>query len=129
MPYQIDFTDNKNKNPITVYDNTSNKDTSLTFPGRNTPGYGKIIADNFLQLLENFASGDKPTKPVEGQLWYDSLNGVLNINDGTGAEGWKAASGIQKGPTPPDVNESKVGELWVDTTNQQLRIFSGTRGS
>jgi hypothetical protein len=25
------------------------------------------------------------------------------------------------------VETSKVGELWVDTTNQQLRIFTGTR--
>jgi microcystin-dependent protein len=40
---------------------------------------------------------------------------------------WKAASGIQKGPTEPAIPESKVGELWVDTTNQQLRIFTGTR--
>lgn len=124
MPYTVNFTDSENKTPITVFDNTSNTDTSLTFPGRNVTGYGQIIADNFLALLENFASANEPVNPIEGQLWYDSSSGVLQIWDNTA---WKAASGIQKGTSAPDVADSKVGELWVDTTNQQLRIFTGTR--
>ena len=124
MPYTVNFTDRENKTPITVFDNTSSTDTSLKFPGRNVTGYGQIIAENFLALLENFASANEPVNPVEGQLWYDSTNGVLQIWDNTS---WKAASGIQKGPTEPAVAESKVGELWVDTTNQQLRIYTGTR--
>jgi microcystin-dependent protein len=124
MPYQIQFTDNNNKSDITVFDNTSSTDTSLTFPGRNVTGYGKIIAENFLHLLENFASATQPVNPVEGQLWYDSTNGYLQLWDNTA---WKAASNIQKSPTEPDVATSKTGELWVDTTNQQLRIYTGTR--
>ena len=126
MPYIVNFTDNENKSPITVFDNTSSTDTSLTFPGRNVTGYGQIIAENFLSLLENFASPNQPVNPVEGQLWYDSTGGTqtLKIWDNTA---WKAASGIQKGVSQPSVETSKVGELWVDTTNQQLRIFTGTR--
>jgi microcystin-dependent protein len=64
--------------------------------------------------------------PVEGQLWYNSTGGsqTLQIWDNTA---WKSASGIQKGVSEPAVETSKVGELWVDTTNQQLRIFTGTR--
>jgi len=126
MPYIVNFTDRENKSPITVFDNTSSTDTSLTFPGRNVTGYGQIIAENFLSLLENFASTDQPVNPVEGQLWYDNTSGqqTLKIWDNTA---WKAASGIQKGVSQPSVETSKVGELWVDTTNQQLRIFTGTR--
>jgi microcystin-dependent protein len=124
MPYTVNFTDSENKTPITVFDNTSSTDTSLTFPGRNVTGYGQIIAENFLALLENFAAPTEPVNPIEGQLWYDSVNGVLMIWDNTA---WKAASGIQKGPSEPPVPDSKVGELWVDTTNQQLRIFTGSR--
>jgi hypothetical protein len=126
MPYIVNFTDNENKSPITVFDNTSSTDTSLTFPGRNVTGYGQIIAENFLSLLENFASTNQPVNPVEGQLWYDSTGGTqtLKIWDNTA---WKAASGIQKGVSQPSVETSKLGELWVDTTNQQLRIFTGTR--
>ena len=124
MPYTVKFTDNDNKTPLTVFDNTSSTDTSLTFPGRNVTGYGQIIAENFLHLLENFSSATQPVNPIEGQLWYDSDNGFLQLFDGTN---WKAASNIQKSPTAPSVETSKVGELWVDTTNQQLRIYTGTR--
>jgi len=124
MPYIVNFTDSENKSPITVFDNTSNQDTSLTFPGRNVVGYGQIIAENFLSLLENFASPNAPVNPTEGQLWYDTTNNVLQLWDNTN---WKAASNIQKSPTEPSVENSKIGELWVDTTNQQLRIFTGTR--
>jgi microcystin-dependent protein len=124
MPYTVNFTDSNNKTPITVFDNTSNSDTSLLFPGRNVTGYGQIIAENFLSLLENFASSNQPVNPTEGQLWYDSTNSIMLLWDNTS---WKAASGIQKGPTAPPTEASKVGELWVDTTNQQLRIYTGTR--
>lgn len=124
MPYIVNFTDNENKTPITVFDNTSSQDTSLTFPGRNVTGYGQIIAENFLHILENFASSNQPVNPVEGQLWYDTTNGVLQLWDNVS---WKAASNIQKGPVEPSVETSKTGELWVDTTNQQLRIYTGTR--
>ena len=124
MPYIVNFTDSDNKTPITVYDNTSSTDTSLIFPGRNVTGYGQIIAENFLHLLENFASATQPVNPTEGQLWYDSENGILMIWDNTN---WKSASNIQKSASAPSVETSKVGELWVDTTNQQLRIYSGTR--
>jgi microcystin-dependent protein len=124
MPYIVNFTDKENKSPLTVFDNTSSTDTTLTFPGRNVTGYGQIIAENFLNLLENFASPNEPVNPIEGQLWYDSTNGTMMLWDNTD---WKAASGIQKGVSQPAVEDSKVGELWVDTTNQQLRIFTGTR--
>ena len=124
MPYQVNFTDNENKVPITVFDNTSNEDTSLTIPGRNVTGYGQIIAENFVALLENFASATPPTNPIEGQLWYDVGNNILQIYDSTN---WKAASSIQKSITEPSVESANIGELWVDTINQQLYIFSGTR--
>ena len=124
MPYTVNFTDSGNKTPITVFDNTSSTDTSLVFPGRNVTGYGQIIAENFLHLLENFASDTQPVNPVEGQLWYDTLNSSLKLYDNVT---WTAASGIQKGPSEPPVADSKIGELWVDTTNQQLRIYTGQR--
>jgi microcystin-dependent protein len=125
MPYNVNYTDSQNKTPITVFDNTSNTDTSLTFPGRNVTGYGQTIAENFLRLLENFASAAAPVNPTEGQIWFnnDPQIGQLLIWDGSD---WKAASGVQKSPVQPGVDQSKVGELWVDTVNQQLYVFSGT---
>jgi microcystin-dependent protein len=125
MPYNINYTDRENKTSVTVFDNTSNTDTSLTFPGRNVTGYGQIIGENFLALLENFASPTQPVNPTEGQIWYNSDPAVssLLIWDGSG---WKSASGVQKSPIQPGVEQAKVGELWVDTVNQQLYVFSGT---
>jgi microcystin-dependent protein len=123
MPYNIRFTD-PDKSEITVFDSTSNNETSLIFPGRNVVGYGKIIAENFLRLLENFASNSPPDSSIEGQLWYDSANESLQVSDGVT---WKAASGILKGSVEPSLESSKEGELWVDTVNQQLKIFNGSR--
>jgi microcystin-dependent protein len=123
MPYIVNFTDKENKTPITVYDNTSNTDTSLTFPGRNVTGYGQIVAENFLALLENFAGPNEPLSPQEGQLWFNTNTRTLQIFDGVS---WKAASDIQKSVVAPSIEQSKVGELWVDTVNQQLYVFSGT---
>ena len=124
MSYIVNFTDKDSKAPITVYDNTSSVDTSLTFPGRNVTGYGQTIAENFLHILENFASEAEPVNPVEGQMWYNSTDEHLMVWDNTS---WKAASGIRKGPSEPSVSESNIGELWIDTTNQQLKMFTGAR--
>lgn len=123
MPYIVNFTDSENKLPITVYDNTSDDySTSIKFPGRNVSGYGQIVAENFLALLENFAKASSPINPIEGQLWYDTSEGVLKIWDNTN---WKAASNIQKSGVEPPVEQGRIGELWVDTTNQQLYLFNG----
>jgi microcystin-dependent protein len=125
MPYTVNYTDNQNTPPITVFDNTSNTDTSLTFPGRNVTGYGQIIAENFLHLLENFASASAPPNPTVGQVWFNSDPSVSSLLIFDGAD-WKSASGVQKSPVEPGIDQSKVGELWVDTVNQQLYVFSGT---
>lgn len=126
MPYIVNFTDRTSKSAITVYDNTSSTDTSLTFPGRNVTGYGQIIAENFLALLENFANNTAPVNPVEGQLWYNSDPTIQSFFVWDNSQ-WKSANNIQKGVVAPGVETSKKGELWVDTANQQLYVFSGSR--
>lgn len=124
MPYIVTFTEKDQKVPITVYDNTSNTDTSITLPGRNVTGYGQIIAENFIRLLENFAGPNKPANPVEGQLWYNTTNEQLQIWDNID---WKAASNIQTSVAAPELSASRKGDLWVDTNKQQLSIFSGNK--
>jgi len=124
MSYIVNFTDSQNKLPITVFDNISSDRTSIIFPGRNVSGYGKIIAENFLHILENFAKETSPINPVEGQLWYDTGEGNLKLWDNSS---WKAAGSVQRGATEPATGQSKAGELWVDTSNQQLYLFSGAQ--
>ena len=125
MAYEVKFTDEANKGSIFVEDNTINTETSVSLPGRNSTAFGTAIAENFLHLLENFANTSEPQNPVEGQLWYDSTPGVnqLKVYDGTA---WAAAGGLKKAISEPDVANSVVGDLWVDTDNQQLYLFTGS---
>jgi len=122
MSYTITFTDQANKGTITVEDGTINRTTSLGLPGRNTTAYGATIAENFLHLLENFAATTEPSNPVEGQMWYDSTLGQesLKVFNGTN---WVPASGITKSISTPAF--AQTGDLWVDTDNQQLYLFTG----
>ena len=126
MAYQIRFTDQINNQTLTVDDNTTNDVTDLNFPGRNTTGYGQAIGENFLHLLENFANTSEPTKPIKGQLWYDTNANIkqLKIWDGTQ---WVAAGGLKKSSgNQPEAASSLPGDLWVNTDTQQLYLFSGS---
>lgn len=125
MPYTIRFTDEINKGSIIVEDREINTtDTSLQFPGKQSTAYGSAIGENFLHLLENFASNNPPSNPVEGQTWYDTSIGVdqLKVYDGTN---WVASGGLKRGNTIPDIANSVKGDLWVDTDNQQLYLNNG----
>jgi len=126
MAYTIAYTDQANKGTITVEDGTINQETDLRIPGRNTTAYGSSIAQNFLHLLENFASATEPSRPVEGQLWYNSTPGeeLLYVYDGTN---WVTAGGLKRGDNEPEAVQSQIGDLWVDTDNQQLYLFSGSQ--
>lgn len=127
MAYQVKFTETTNpaKPSLTVQDQSLNTETSLTFPGKNYAGYAPVVAENFLHLLENFAKNTAPSNPVQGQLWYDNSAGVnlLKVFDGTS---WTPAGTVKKSATEPAVASSLKGDLWVDTNNQQLYIYSGS---
>ena len=70
-------------NQYTVQDGVVNTQTDLSFIGKGYAGYGEVIAENFLHLMENFANTTAPTKPVQGQLWYDSATSRLKVYSGT----------------------------------------------
>lgn len=139
MAYQVKYTETTNpaKPSITVEDQTLNTETSITFVGKNYAGYAPVIAENFLHLLENFSRNTAPGtqagdgQPVEGQVWYDNSPGIalLKVYDGTG---WKEVGSVKKigrsslaGGSPSALNSTK-GDLWVDTDNQQLYLYSGS---
>jgi len=131
MSYTVKFTETNNsaKAPITVADQTINTQTDVTFVGKNYAGYGPLIAENFLHLLENFASPTQPATPVQGQLWFDNTSGTsqLKVNiDGT-TNGWQAAGNVRKAASSPDLTNSIQGDLWVDTVNQQLNLYTGSQ--
>jgi hypothetical protein len=133
MTYTLNFSDPNKVNTISVPDmppGINTLDASLSFVGKGYPNYGQVIDDNFLHLLENFASPLPPKNPIEGQLWYDTSNPgnkVLRIMDGTaGAVSWPSANGIYQQATNPAQSNARLknGDLWVDTTFNQLNLYS-----
>jgi microcystin-dependent protein len=125
MAYTVRFTDEVTNSPLQVEDNTINESTSLSFPGRNVTGYGKIIAENFLHLLENFAAKSPPPNPVAGQLYFNSNENVnqLELFDGTN---WVAAGGLKKGTSFPSNDISVAGDLFSNISTGELYFYTGS---
>jgi hypothetical protein len=129
--YKITFTDpakDAGGYYITVQEgNVNTVDTSLILVGRNYPSYGQIIAQDLVHLLENFSSSSPPNNPIEGQLWFDTTDvnaKKLKINDGTAqAATWYPVGGVHQQASEP-IN-TQIGDIWVDTSNNQLKIFNG----
>lgn len=119
--YNVRFTDPA-AGALQVTDDTFNTETDLTFVGRNKPRYAQYIAENFLHLLENFASESMPDKPITGQLWFNTTAGITELQVYNGSE-FVPTGMIKKSTTEPSGTR---GDLWVDVEQQQLKIFSGS---
>jgi hypothetical protein len=106
----------------TVQDGTTDGTTDLTFIGKNYPGYGEVQNENFLHLLENFANptGSPPTRPIEGQLWYDSTTKTLKFYNGMRFK----SGAVEYGPTIP--TNPSLGDLWWDSALNKLYSYAGT---
>lgn len=63
--------------------------TSIALIGKNYPGYGEFLNENFIHMLENFAGTTAPAGSIVGQLWYDTQSSELKIYK---SSGWTSAS-------------------------------------
>lgn len=95
-------------------------DTDLVLVGKNYLVYGEIINENFVRLLENFANDTAPTKPIKGQLWYNTNTDKLLVYDEVS---FKAINPVNVAAATPD--SADIGDLWYDSTNQQLKFWNG----
>lgn len=95
--------------------------TDLTLVGKNVSGYGEFINENFVKLLENFASTSQPNNPIVGQIWYDAGQNRLRVYDGST---FRTGSGPLVQGTPP--NSLVQGDLWIDSKENQLYFYDGT---
>lgn len=124
MAYTVNKTNNSaSPNQYIVQDGVVNTQTDLSFIGKGYEGYGELIAENFLHLLENFANSSEPTKPVQGQLYYDSTNNRLKVYTGT--------QFIPAGGNAPYQSNQPTGiqqgDLWIDSDLGQLFFYDGTQ--
>jgi hypothetical protein len=104
----------------TVVDGSLDNTTDLTFVGKNYSGYGAIVNQDLVKLLENFAGKLQPTKSLTGQLWYDAVKGRLKINVGGY---FKPLANIESNSAPPS-NATKT-DLWYDESVGKLKYFDG----
>lgn len=65
---------------ITVtYNNFLDNSTSITLTGKGVANYGAIQQENYIRLMENFASQTPPQNPTVGQQWYNTNTGTLSV--------------------------------------------------
>jgi hypothetical protein len=137
--YTLKFSD-PNTSSVIIVEGTSvgtgknNYDTSLDLIGPGYPNFGQATAQNFVKLLENFASPIPPENAIKGQLWYDTSEPdrfVLRVNNGTlTTSRWPSVSGTYQQPNDPAIEYPRAireGDIWVDTSVSQLKIRYSTR--
>ena len=120
MAYRINRTDGT---LITeVIDGTIDSNSiDITLIGRNYAGFGEILNENFVKLLENFASSTSPRNPLQGQLWYDKNENRLKIYDGST---FRAGAGPIVSETQPTA--LVAGDIWMDSKENQMYFYDGT---
>ena len=84
MAYTINKTDGTNI--ATITDGTINNTTSLTLIGKSYSGWGEILNEDLVKLLENSSGTSAPTAPLTGELWFDTSTGQLKVYNGTAFE-------------------------------------------
>lgn len=119
MAYKINKTDGTLL--VDLVDGKIDSDTiDLTLIGRNTTGYGEVMNENFVKILENFAGSSEPEQPLRGQVWYDTSDGRLKVFDGTV---FRSTDTTVVSRTQPNLLS---GDVWIDSGNKQIYFSDGT---
>ena len=106
---------------IVLEDGTIDTSTSLGLVGRNYVGYGETQNENFVFLLENFANEAPPSRPLQGQIWFNTTTNLTYAYDGVN---WNPIGAAVLSTTAP--TDANAGALWLDTTANQLKIYTGS---
>ena len=124
MPYILNKTNGAKL--VTLQDATLDKTTDLTFVGRNYSGYGEVFNENFIKLLENFSNNTAPSKPIQGQLYFDNTSGVRQLKLCYDGKNFKPVANMHVTSSKPSPAASTVGDLFWDTSKDQLYVYNGS---
>jgi hypothetical protein len=119
MAYIVNKTDGTAVTTIT--DGTIDNTTSLTLFGKSYSGFGELLNEDLVKLLENSASTSAPTAPLKGEVWFDTTVNQLKVYDGTSFKPTGGAKSQASAPTSPS-----AGDLWMDSSNSQLYFYTGS---
>ena len=128
-----DVTKTNGERLVIVPDRQVDTTTSIKLLGKNYPSYGEIMAENLVQMLENFSAPEAPIKPIIGQLWYHAVEQVLYVNVNGAANGWypiggkEIIGGIQTGfntASIRDINGILHRAIKVKVNNIVVMIIS-----
>lgn len=129
MAYTIEKTNNTIL--TVVEDGTIDNSTDLKLVGKNYSGYGEIQNENFVALLENFASANRPPRPIAGQLWFDTGDNKIKLYDGNSENVFVPLANLHQGALPTGINIAasnvKEGDAWWDDVTEQLYIYNGAQ--
>lgn len=120
------YTINRSDNTViaNVADGTINDtSSSIKLIGKNASAYGESINENFVHILENFASSVQPINPQVGQIWFDKSEHRAKIYLGTNI-GWNRFSVTHIGTTAPNNSAINTGDLWYDETSSELKVYT-----
>ena len=121
MAYQINKTDGSVI--ATVADGQIDQfSTDLTLIGKNYSGFGEALNENFIKLLENFASTVEPIHPIRGQLWFDLSEFKLKVY--SGLEFVPVSSATISNTQPTTLG---IGDLWYNNVDEQLYFYDGDK--
>jgi hypothetical protein len=114
------------KTAISVANNSlDTNSTSLVLTGKGVSNWGEIQQENFIRLLDNFASKTAPLSPTIGQVWFDSVNNMLKVWDMT--QQWIPIGSVVVSSTQPA--GAMDGMLWYNSAETILYMKIPTTGN
>ncbi len=115
--YIIDWSDPSDKPSFVLLPGQELRPSSLRMFGMGAVAYGEGMNENDLRLLENFSSPLPPSRPTKGQLWYDSSEQMMMVQDGTSGRDTATIDAAYNASTPLNTVKATLGTAWLPDPN------------